>query len=346
MAAKLQSCLHDFTVSALIRMNRDMVATIDLSIVVPVYRSEAMLPQLVNQIRNVLEKSKYRFEVLLVNDCSPDGSWRVIQDLAKTSPFVRGVSLRKNFGQHNATMAGLRFARGAIVVIMDDDLQHPPASILSLAKQIENGADVCYTNYRGRKHALWKILGSRLNDKMATWLLKKPKGLYLSSFKAISKNIVDEILSYDGPYTYIDGLIIASTNSITSIDIDHQIRWSGKGNYNIRRSLSLWLKMAMGSSIVPLRFATITGFSFSIISALVFMYVIVERLSDPQIQPGWTSLIATVLLIGGVQMFFLGIIGEYVGRIYIRLNRYPQFVIDKTTFDVSQDVGRDMASHH
>jgi undecaprenyl-phosphate 4-deoxy-4-formamido-L-arabinose transferase len=131
-----------------------MVASIDLSIVVPVYRSEDVLPELVNQVRNVLEKSNYRFEILLVNDCSPDGSWRVIKDLATTYPFVRGVSLRRNFGQHNATMAGLRFARGSIVVIMDDDLQHPPASILSLVKQIENGVDVCYTNYRSRKHTL------------------------------------------------------------------------------------------------------------------------------------------------------------------------------------------------
>jgi glycosyltransferase involved in cell wall biosynthesis len=322
-----------------------MIAAVDLSIVVPVYRSESVLHELVNQIRNVLEGSNYRFEVLLVNDCSPDGSWREIQNLATTFPFVRGISLRKNFGQHNATMAGLRFTRGSIIVIMDDDLQHPPASILSLAKQIESGADVCYTNYRGRKHVLWKRIGSKLNDRMATWLLKKPRGLYLSSFKAISKNVVDEILSYDGPYTYIDGLIIASTSSIKSIDIDHQTRWSGKGNYNIRRSLSLWLKMVMGTSIVPLRFATIAGFSFSLISALVFMYVVVVKLTDPQIQPGWTSLIATVLLIGGVQMFFLGIIGEYVGRIYIRLNRYPQFVIAKTTFDLKEDIVHEMGSH-
>lgn len=322
-----------------------MATTIDLSIVVPVYRSEDLLRELVNQVRGVLAKSNYRFEILLVNDCSPDGSWRVIQELATTYPFVRGVSLRRNFGQHNATMAGLRFVRGSIVVIMDDDLQHPPASILSLAKKIENGVDVCYTNYRGRKHVLWKRLGSKLNDIMASWLLKKPRGLYLSSFKAISKNVVDEILSYDGPYTYIDGLIIASTSSITSIDIDHQARWTGKGNYNLRRSFSLWLRMVMGSSIVPLRFATIAGFCFSIISALVFMYVIVERLGNPEIQRGWTSLIATVLLIGGVQMFFLGVIGEYVGRIYMRLNRYPQFVIGKTTFHESQDAGREMASH-
>ena len=321
-----------------------MAGAIDLSIVVPVYCSEDALPELVSQVRDVLATSSYRFEILLVNDCSPDGSWRVIQDLASTYPFVRGVSLRRNFGQHNATMAGLNFARGTIVVIMDDDLQHPPTSILSLAKQIENGADVCYTKYRGRKHVLWKKLGSKLNDKMATWLLKKPGGIYLSSFKALSKNIVDEIISYDGPYTYIDGLIISSTNSITSIDIDHQERWTGKGNYNIRRSFSLWLQMATGSSIVPLRFATIAGFCFSFISALVFIYVIVERLTNPDIQPGWSSLIATVLLMGGVQMCFLGIIGEYVGRTYIRMNRYPQFVVGKTTFDAKQAIGRVMGS--
>lgn len=310
-----------------------MDSLIDLSIVVPVYRSEDALPELVKQVNDVLAKSNYRFEILLVDDCSPDGSWRVIQELAGKFPFVRGVSLRKNFGQHNATMAGLRFVRGSIVIIMDDDLQHPPGSILSLAKEIENGADVCYTKYRHRKHALWKKLGSNLNDKMATWLLKKPGGIYLSSFKALKKSVVDEIILYDGPHTYIDGLIIACTDSIASIEVDHRERWTGKGNYNIRRSLSLWLKMATGSSIVPLRFATIAGFFFSAASALVFMYVIAERLGNPELQPGWTSLIATVLLIGGVQMCFLGIIGEYIGRIHVKLNRYPQFVVGKTTFD-------------
>jgi glycosyltransferase involved in cell wall biosynthesis len=318
------------------RLMPDLVQLpIRLSIVIPVYRSMNVLPELIGQIRDILIPSEYgnQFEVILANDCSPDESWSVIQQLAGTYPFVRGISLRKNMGQHNATMAGLTFARGDIIVIMDDDLQHPPGAILELAEQIKSGYDVCYTKYVARKHVTWKRWGSHFNDWVATWMLKKPRGLYLSSFKAMKKDISETILRYDGPYTYIDGLVVAATNSITSIDIAHQDRWDGDGNYNLRKSLSLWLKMATGSSIYPLRLATIAGFGLAATSLFFFLYVVVDRLMHPDIQPGWTSVIATILLIGGVQTFCMGVLGEYIGRIYIRLNKSPQFVIGQKTFE-------------
>lgn len=305
-----------------------------VSIVVPVYRSMTVLPELVKQIAGALAGSAYAssFEVVLTNDCSPDGSWSVIEELAAKYPFVRGVSLRKNVGQHNATMAGLRFSRGEIVVIMDDDLQHPPSAILQLAERIERGADVCYTRYAERKHALWKQWGSRINDIAATWLMKKPKGLYLSSFKALNRDIVNAVLRYDGPYTYLDALIFATTNSIDSVEIQHQRRWEGESTYNFRRLFSLWLKMATGSSIYPLRAATVAGFALALLSLIVFVLVIGERMLNPQVPPGWASVIATVLFIGGIQTFCIGVIGEYVGRIYTRVNNAPQFVVGKTTF--------------
>lgn len=306
-----------------------------LSIVIPVYRSMAVLPELVKQIDGALAQSAYAssFEIVLTNDCSPDDSWSVIQDLAGKHPFVRGISLRKNVGQHNATMAGLRFSRGEIVVIMDDDLQHPPSAILQLAEQIERGADVCYTRYSERQHALWKRFGSRINDIAATWLMKKPKGLYLSSFKALNRDIVDAVLRYDGPYTYLDALIFGTTNSVASVEIKHQRRWEGESTYNFRRLFSLWLKMATGSSIYPLRAATVAGFSLALLSLIVFVLVVGERMLNPQVPPGWASVIATVLFIGGVQTFCIGVIGEYVGRIYTRVNNAPQFVVGKTTFE-------------
>lgn len=309
--------------------------TVKLSVVIPVYRSMTVLPELVSQLKATLDASRYagRFEVVLANDCSPDKSWQVIRELATKHPFIRGISLRKNMGQHNATMAGLTYARGDIIVIMDDDLQHPPPAILDLAEQIENGFDVCYTRYRERKHVAWKRWGSQFNNWVATLMLKKPGDLYLSSFKAMKKEIAASILRYEGPYTYLDGLIIGATNSITSINIDHQARWDGAGNYNLRKSLSLWLKMATGSSVYPLRFATIAGFCLAAASFLFFIYVIAEGFLNPSLQPGWTSTIATLLFIGGVQTFCLGLIGEYVGRIYITLNNAPQFVVGQSTFD-------------
>ncbi|WP_257810060.1 glycosyltransferase family 2 protein [Mesorhizobium sp. J428] len=305
-----------------------------VSIVVPVYRSMTVLPELVKQVEGAMAGSAYAssFELVLTNDCSPDGSWSVIEELAAKYPFVRGVSLRKNVGQHNATMAGLRFSRGEIVVIMDDDLQHPPSAILQLAERIERGADVCYTRYAERKHALWKQWGSRINDIAATWLMKKPKGLYLSSFKALNRDIVNAVLRYDGPYTYLDALIFATTNSIDSVEIKHQRRWEGESTYNFRRLFSLWLKMATGSSIYPLRAATVAGFALALLSLIVFILVIGERMLNPQVPPGWASVIATVLFIGGIQTFCIGVIGEYVGRIYTRVNNAPQFVVGKTTF--------------
>ncbi|RUW34048.1 MAG: glycosyltransferase [Mesorhizobium sp.] len=293
-----------------------------------------VLPELVAQIERVLSVSELSksFEIVLVNDCSPDKSWLIIEDLAKENQFVRGVSLRKNAGQHNAIMAGLRFSRGDIIIIMDDDLQHPPSALLQLAGAIAAGSDVCYTRYRGRQHTAWKRWGSKFNDWAAAAILKKPRGLYLSSFKALSRDIADAILLYDGPYTYVDGLILNTTGAISSIDIDHQKRWAGEGNYNLKKSVSLWLKMATGSSIYPLRLATIAGFLVAGGSLLVLGYVVAEKITHPEMQPGWASLIATTLFIGGLQMIFLGILGEYIGRIYVRVNNMPQFVVARTTF--------------
>lgn len=307
---------------------------ISLSIVVPVYRSADVLPELVRQVRDVLAGTKYdgEYELVLVNDSSPDASWSVIEDCAKEFHWVRGLSLRKNFGQHNATMAGLRYSRGRIVIVMDDDLQHPPSALLALAERIEQGYDVCYTNYKERKHAAWKKWGSRFNDVVAAWVLKKPRDLYLSSFKAMGRGVVDAILAYDGPYSYVDGLILGATNSITTVDIAHRDRFAGNGNYNLRRSVGLWLKMATGSSVYPLRIATVTGFCIATLSMIFLVVIVVQRLTHPEMQPGWASIIATILLIGGLQMVFLGIIGEYIGRIYIRLNNSPQYVVRETTF--------------
>ncbi|MGC2166996.1 MAG: glycosyltransferase family 2 protein, partial [Gallionella sp.] len=221
-----------------------------LSIVVPVYRSAQILPKLVEEVFAEMRKEGLEndFELLLVSDASPDNSWQVICTLASRFAFIRGISLRRNFGQHNAIMAGLNYISGEYVVLMDDDLQHPPHAIGSMLSAIKDGYDVCYTNYVNRHHASWKLIGSRFNNWVATHLLGKPSALYLSSFKAMRREIAREIVKYDGPYAYVDGLILDVTRSITSIDIEHQQRLVGEGNYNLRRSVSLWLKMATSFS--------------------------------------------------------------------------------------------------
>lgn len=305
-----------------------------LSIVVPVYRSAPILPLLAEKVQQEITALALPagFELILVNDASPDNSWAVIRELATRYPFIKGIHLRRNFGQHNATMAGLNHAAGEWVVVMDDDLQHPPEAIGQMLAALREGYDVCYTRYLNRQHAAWKKLGSAFNDWVATHLLGKPKGLYLSSFKAMRREVVQEVIQYDGPYAYLDGLILGVTNAITAVDIEHQARHEGEGNYNLRRSVSLWLKMATSFSILPLRLASYAGFMLAGFSVLMIIYVVIAKWLHPELPAGWASLIATMLLIGGIQTLCIGMMGEYLGRTYLKLNRKPQFVVAARTW--------------
>jgi len=312
---------------------------IDVSIVVPVYRSEPILPHLVAKVEEAFAALPWTYELILTNDVSPDRSWEVIAELARTHPQVRGICLAKNVGQHNATMAGLGSVRGDIVVIMDDDLQHPPDAIARLIDAIRAGADVCYTRYANRQHATWKKFGSWFNDRIATILLNKPAGLYLSSFKALRRNIVDQVVKYDGPYAYVDGLILDITRRIDVVTIEHQARFTGEGNYNLRRSISLWLKMATSFSVFPLRVATFLGMLLTAISVIGIVVIVGRKLLHPDLATGWASLIVTMLFVGGIQTFCLGMLGEYLGRAYLKINKKPQYVIRETTTQ-AQPAGR------
>ncbi|QIL81644.1 glycosyltransferase [Diaphorobacter sp. HDW4A] len=298
------------------------------SIVIPVYNSEAILPELLKQLTVELKRLGLEndSELILVNDSSPDGSWGVLQLLTDTYPNLKAINLAKNFGQHNAIMAGLQFASGDSIVLMDDDLQHSPAYIGELLKALEKD-DVCFVRFEKRQHAGWKVAGSNFNNMLASHLVGKPRDLYLSSFKAFRKHVQSAIIQYEGPYPYIDGLILRSTNRIQVIDAVHQERFTGQGNYNLKRSVSLLMKMATGFSVAPLRLAIFIGVIFGFLSLATVVYVIVEKLMNPSVQPGWTSIVAIVLAVSGVQMLFLGLIGEYMGRLYLNINKKPQFVI-------------------
>jgi len=303
-----------------------------------VYRSENILPTLVEKIHAAMINSNMsdQFELLLVNDCSPDNSWAVICSMADKYQFIKGISLRRNFGQHNATMAGLNHISGDIVVIMDDDMQHPPEAISDMVAAISGGFDVCYTRYINRKHPSWKKLGSQFNDWASSKFLGKPKGLYLSSFKAMQKEVVMEVIKYDGPYAYVDGLILDVTRSITAIDIQHQVRFEGEGNYNLFSSISLWMKMATSFSVSPLRFASFMGFGISLFSIIMIGIIFIQKMIHPEMAAGWASLIATILFIGGVQTLCIGMIGEYLGRTYLKLNGKPQYTVGALTWKRKQ----------
>ena len=304
-----------------------------VSILIPVYKNDGGLDELVKRIGESMANSAYAncFELVLVDDCSPDNSWEVIQRLAKTHAFVQGATLSRNFGQHNAIMAGLNLVSGQYVVLMDDDLQHPPEAIPSMLDKLAAGADVCYTNYANRQHAAWKIAGSKFNDLMASWLLSKPKGLYLSSFKALKRGVVDQIRNHEGPFAYLDGLILDITRRIATVEIQHGTRAYGEGNYSFKKSISLWLRMVTGTSIVPLRMVTLMGALLALIGFLGAIFVVVSSYLYPNESKGWASIIVTILLVSGFQTLFIGVLGEYLGRIHLRLNNKPQYLFRYTT---------------
>lgn len=304
----------------------DSAGVIDLSIIVPAYRSEKTLPALVAAIDSAIGE-RYSLELILVNDRSPDGSWKVAEGLARTHSWVRAVNLRKNVGQHMAIFAGLRECRGRVIVTMDDDLQHSPADIPTLVEAIDADHDVCYGTFKTRKHAAWKVLGSRFNDRAATWLLQKPKGLYLSPFKAMTRGVRNEIIRFQGPAIYLDGLILSATSRITTRTVGHHAREDGTSGYSLKKSISLWLKMATSFSVAPLRLASLTGMAMSAAGFLFAALTVIHKLLDPAVAVGWSSLIVAILIMGGVQLLALGAIGEYVGRILLNFTTPTQYSV-------------------
>lgn len=305
-----------------------------LSLVIPVYGSEPVLPELVRRLQAMFDQQgrpSGDYELILVCDCSPDRSWAVIRSLAKQYPWVRGILLRMNAGQHNALMAGFSKARGRVIVTMDDDLQHAPEDIPLLLAELAQGRDVVYARFKSRKHAGWKVAGSRLNDLVAGYLMNKPKGLYLSPFRAMTADIRDDILRYQGPYVYVDGLILSVTRNIGTVDVDHHERYAGDSGYSLRKSISLWLKMATNFSIVPLRITSFVGLCFAGVGFVLALVLIIQKLTLDRMPIGWSSLIVTVLIVGGVQLLALGMLGEYLGRVLLILNSRPQYVVGETT---------------
>jgi len=298
-----------------------------LSIVVPVYKSADCLPELARRVQQDVACHFESYELIMVNDNSPDMSWDVIIHLCSEYDFITGVNVRKNVGQDNAIMAGLHSARGEVIVVMDDDLQHDPSDIPSLYKEIHNGFDVVYAYFKEKDQALWKNLGSWFNDRAAVLVLGKPKHIYMSPFKAIRREVVDEIIKYDGPYSYVDGLIFAITSNITQIHATHHSRYAGTSNYNLLKSVRVWLKLATGFSVFPLRIATITGGIISLFSFMMASFFMLEALLLGQTPEGWPSLIVAVFFLGGIQLMGIGAVGEYIGRIFITQNRRPQFTV-------------------
>src|SRR5437660_2879100 len=301
-----------------------------LSIVVPVYNGASSIGELVGALEELQIPGGH--EIVLVNDGSPDDSLAVCRGLVERArvPMLL-VDLSRNYGEHTAVMAGLRHASGAHIITMDDDLQNPPEEVERLLEYAQNtGHEVVYTFYDEKQHAFWRNLGSRFTNWVAGFVLDKPKGFYLSSFRCMSAFVVREVTRYDGPFPYVDGLILQVTQDIDRLLVHHLPRAVGRSNYTMRRLLRLSLSLFVNSSVMPLRILTLTGFALSLIGTIGSIVVLTEALffAPPA---GWASLMAAVLLLSGVQLLILGIVGEYLGRLYLTVNRKPQSVVKSIT---------------
>lgn len=300
-----------------------------LSIVIPVFNGAASIGELVSALSGLDIAGGH--QIVLVNDGSRDNSLDVCRRLvAEATVPVTLVNLSRNFGEHNAVMAGLHEASGDFIITMDDDLQNPPDEVGRLFAHARDGDyDVVYTYYERREHAGWRNLGSDFTNWCAEWLLDKPKGLYLSSFRCISAFARDQVIAYAGPYPYVDGLLLQTTQNIGTLQVKHLPRAAGRTNYTLRRLIRLFLSMFLNFSVMPLRLGAMGGFVMSGLGLLGVLAVVIEGLSG-ETPSGWASLMAASLLLAGVQLIILGLMGEYLGRLYLTINRKPQFIVRET----------------
>ena len=282
----------------------------------------------VEEVRSAMEGlGEYGYEIVLINDCSPDHTLEVIRKICEKYDNITGVSLARNFGQHAALMAGFRHVTGDIIICLDDDGQTPAKEAGKFLDEIQAGRDVVYAKYSNKQHTAFRNFGSKVNEIMTRFMLGKPKELYISSYFAAKRFVIDEVIRYENSYPYVIGLVLRTTKNIGNVDVRHRQREVGHSGYTMKSLMGLWFNGFTAFSIQPLRFATMVGIFCAASGFLYGIYTIIKRLLNPAVPLGFSSLMSAVVFLGGMIMLMLGLIGEYVGRIYISLNNSPQYVI-------------------
>lgn len=300
-----------------------------ISFVIPCYSSEKSLQNVVEEINNTMSKmTQYQYEIILVNDCSPDNTWNVISGLCQVHKNILGINLAKNFGQHAALMAGFNNVSGDIVVCLDDDGQTPADEVGKLLSKIEEGYDVVYAQYTHKQHSAFRNFGSKINSLMTEMLLEKPHDLFISSYFAARRFIIDNMVEYQHSYPYVIGLVLRATKNIANVPVTHREREQGNSGYTLKKLLGLWTNGFTAFSVKPLRIASWTGILFAFVGFVYAIYLVIHKLLQPNaVLLGWSSTICIMMILGGIILLVLGIIGEYIGRIYISINNAPQYVI-------------------
>ena len=305
-----------------------------ISFVIPCYRSEHTLPHVVAEINEKMkDMNRYEYEIILVNDCSPDATMETIRKLCEEQALVRGIGFARNFGQHSALMAGLRHSAGDYVVCLDDDGQTPANEVDKLLDKLEEGYDAVYAKYEHKHHSAFRNMGSKVNELMARMMLGKPADLYVSSYFAVKRFVADDMIRYENSYPYVIGLVLRATGNIANVVVNHRDREEGTSGYTLSKLLGLWLNGFTAFSVKPLRIATGIGAVSAAGGFLYGIYTIIKRVVNPAVPMGFSSTMAAIVFFGGMIMLLLGMIGEYIGRIYISLNNSPQYVIrEKVNF--------------
>ena len=299
-----------------------------ISFVIPCYCSEQTIEHVVNEIDDKMALLHHpEYEIILVNDASSDGTFNKLRELCSIKDNILAIDMAKNFGQHAALMAGFHFCTGDVVVCLDDDGQTPASEVDKLLDKIGEGYDVVYAKYPNKKHSGFRNFGSKVNKLMTEQLLGKPKELYVSSYFAARRFVIEEMIKYKNAYPYVIGLVLRTTKKICNVEVNHRERENGKSGYSFKKLLGLWINGFTSFSVKPLRFATVTGIFVALIGFIYAIWTVINKFTNPAVPLGWSSTIAIMLLLGGMVLFVLGMIGEYVGRIYICLNNSPQYVI-------------------
>lgn len=299
-----------------------------ISFVIPCYHSELTVHDVIDEIKEkVAERPDFDYEIIAVNDCSPDNVIDVLKGIAENDIKIKVIDLAKNVGKPGAAMAGYSVVDGDIIINLDDDGQCPLDRLWELIEPLNNGYDISFAKYPMKKQSAFKNFGSGVNSLMTQIVIGKPKGLQFSNFSAMKKFVVNEIIKYDNPYPYIGGLMLRTTSKICNVEMEERERAAGIGHYTFKKSLKLWLNGFTAFSVKPLRISTILGVICAFIGFVFGIVTIVNKIMRPEVLVGYSSLMAVLLFIGGMIMIMLGMIGEYIGRIYICINNSPQYVI-------------------